>query len=70
MLILTRRVGESVRIGDDIKISVLNVRKNQVRIGFEAPGDRPVYREEIWEKKQTEPEEDGMETMTENHNGS
>lgn len=53
MLILTRRVGESVRIGDDIKISVLNVRKNQVRIGFEAPGDHPVYREEIWVQKQS-----------------
>ncbi|MYD44265.1 MAG: carbon storage regulator CsrA [Gammaproteobacteria bacterium] len=52
MLILTRRVGESVRIGNDIKISVLNVRKNQVRIGFEAPADHPVYREEIWVKKQ------------------
>ncbi len=51
MLILTRRVGESVRIGNDIKISVLHVRKNQVRIGFEAPGDRPVFREEIWVKK-------------------
>ena len=54
MLILTRRVGEAVRIGNDIKISVLNVRKNQVRIGFEAPGDSPVFREEIWEKKQNE----------------
>ena len=54
MLILTRRVGEAVRIGNNIKISVLNVRKNQVRIGFEAPGDSPVFREEIWEKKQHE----------------
>lgn len=66
MLILTRRVGEAVRIGDDIKISVLNVRKNQVRIGFEAPGDRPVFREEIWEKKQDEDDEGSHDPETTN----
>ena len=64
MLILTRRVGESVRIGNDIKISVLNVRKNQVRIGFEAPGDHPVYREEIWEKKHQDADDMDVDTVT------
>lgn len=64
MLILTRRVGESVRIGNDIKISVLNVRKNQVRIGFEAPGDRPVYREEIWEKKHHDMDDTEMDAVS------
>lgn len=59
MLILTRRVGEAVRIGKDIKVSVISVRKNQVRIGFEAPNNSPVYREEIWEKKCVDPEFDG-----------
>ena len=63
MLILTRRVGESVRIGNDIKISVLNVRKNQVRIGFEAPDDRPVYREEIWQKKHEDADDLEVESI-------
>ena len=59
MLILTRRVGESVRIGKDIRVSVVSVRKNQVRIGFEAPSSSPVYREEIWVKKSADPDFDG-----------
>ena len=69
MLILTRRVGESVRIGNDIKISVLNVRKNQVRIGFEAPGDSPVYREEIWEKKQHLHDDTEVDSVSPSHIG-
>ena len=56
MLILTRRIGESVRIGDDTKVTVLQVRKNQVRIGFEVPSDQRVFREEIWLKQQGEDE--------------
>ena len=57
MLILTRRIGESVRIGDDTVVTVLQVRKNQVRIGFEVPSDRRVFREEIWIKQQDEENE-------------
>lgn len=50
MLILTRRVGESVVIGDDIAITVLGVKGNQVRVGVKAPRDVTVHREEIFER--------------------
>lgn len=54
MLILTRRIGETLMIGDDVSITVLGVKGNQVRIGIEAPKDVPVHREEIYQKIQTE----------------
>ncbi len=54
MLILTRRVGESVMIGDDVTITVLGVKGNQVRIGVNAPKDVAVHREEIYERIQKE----------------
>ncbi len=47
MLILTRRVGESLMIGDDVTITVLGVKGNQVRIGVDAPKEVVVHREEI-----------------------
>lgn len=50
MLILTRRVGETVMIGNDVTVTVLGVKGNQVRIGCVAPKDVPVHREEIYEK--------------------
>jgi carbon storage regulator len=50
MLILTRRIGESIMIGDDVTVTVLNVHGNQVRIGVHAPRDVPVHREEIFER--------------------
>jgi carbon storage regulator len=50
MLILTRRVGEALMIGDNISISVLGVKGNQVRIGIDAPKDVAVHREEIFNK--------------------
>lgn len=49
MLILTRRVGQKIRIGDDIVITLLGVRGNQYKVGIEAPVDVPVHREEIYE---------------------
>lgn len=49
MLILTRRAGESIRIGDDVTISVVEVRGHQVRLGIEAPRHVVVHREEIYE---------------------
>lgn len=50
MLILTRRVGETLMIGTDIVVTVLGVKGNQVRIGVKAPKDVAVHREEIFEK--------------------
>lgn len=50
MLILTRRVGESLNIGDNIKITLLGIKGNQVRIGIDAPRDVEVHREEIYDK--------------------
>ena len=49
MLILTRKVGESVLIGDDISITVLSVRGNQVKLGVQAPKEVSVHREEIYQ---------------------
>jgi carbon storage regulator len=54
MLILTRRPGESVKIGDDITITVLAVRGNQLRLGFTAPQNVAVHREEVYERIQSE----------------
>lgn len=50
MLILTRKVGENLLIGDDISITVLSVRGNQVKIGVDAPKDVSVHREEIYHR--------------------
>ncbi|MGH8453154.1 MAG: carbon storage regulator CsrA [Nevskiales bacterium] len=54
MLILTRRVGESVMIGDKVTVTVLGVKGNQVRLGVNAPRDVAVHREEIFERIKTE----------------
>ena len=54
MLILTRRIGESIMIGDDTGVTLLGVKGNQVRLGIEAPLDVQVHREEIYERIQRE----------------
>lgn len=54
MLILSRNVGQSINVGDDVEITVLGVKGHQVRIGIAAPRDLPVHREEIYKRIQAE----------------
>ena len=54
MLVLTRKLGENIRIGDTVKITVLEVRSGQVKLGIEAPADVKVHREEIYARIQEE----------------
>lgn len=60
MLILTRKVGESIMIGEDVEVKVLGLRAGQVKIGIEAPKDLNVHREEIYERIRAE-QEDGRQ---------
>jgi len=54
MLILTRKIGESINIGDDIKIQVLEIKGKQVRIGIQAPKQYSIHREEVYQRIQDE----------------
>jgi carbon storage regulator len=61
MLVLTRKTNQSIRIGDDIQITVLSVSGDKVRIGIDAPRDIDVFREEVLETSKPEPPRDGSE---------
>ncbi|MGD9662504.1 MAG: carbon storage regulator CsrA [Porticoccaceae bacterium] len=58
MLILTRRVGETLVVGDDVTVTVLGVKGNQIRLGVNAPKDVSVHREEIYQRIQQEKGQD------------
>ena len=60
MLILTRRVGETLMIGDQVTVTVLGVKGNQVRLGVNAPRDVTVHREEIYERIRREHDDDAL----------
>lgn len=59
MLILTRRIGETLMVGDDVTVTVLGVKGNQVRLGVNAPKEVAVHREEIYQRIQREKEGHG-----------
>lgn len=64
MLVLSRNINESIHIGDDIVITVVDVRGDRVRLGINAPRETPVHRHEIYEVIQNEQRENGQNSMS------
>ena len=60
MLLLTRKLGENIRIGDDVKITIVEVKGNHVKLGIDAPPSVKVHREEIYERIQQERREQAL----------
>jgi len=65
MLILTRRINETLNIGDEVQVTVLGIKGNQVRIGINAPRDVPVHREEIYQRIKREEQRGAASADTE-----
>ena len=61
MLILTRRVTESLMIGNDVTVTILGIKGNQVRVGIQAPRNLPVHREEVFDRINTEQQENNAQ---------
>jgi carbon storage regulator len=58
MLVLTRRIGEAIRVGHDVVVTIMGLKGNQVRLGIDAPKEIAVHREEIYERIKAESESD------------
>ena len=67
MLILSRRPGQSIRIGDDITVTVLAVKGNQFRLGFTAPPNVAIHRQEVYQRMQAERLDDTLQSRATGH---
>jgi carbon storage regulator len=69
MLVLTRKTGQSIMIGDDIEVSVLAVARDKIRIGITAPKEVPVFRKEVWISIKDEAGDEAPEGDSQSRNG-